>query len=49
MDALWPLVSTALDSRALLVPSLVARDPPDDAGGVVVVVCIVNFLLPHPV
>jgi hypothetical protein len=32
MDALWPLVSTALDSRALLVPSLVARDPPDDAG-----------------
>jgi hypothetical protein len=30
-DALWPLVSTASDSLASLVPSSFARDPPDDA------------------
>jgi hypothetical protein len=31
-DAIWPLVSAASDSLALLVPSLIARDPPDGAG-----------------
>jgi hypothetical protein len=31
-DALWPLVSVASDSLALLVPSSMARDPPDDVG-----------------
>jgi hypothetical protein len=31
-DALWPLVSVASDSFALLVPSSMARDPPDDVG-----------------
>jgi hypothetical protein len=29
-DALWPLVSTTLDSLASLVPSSFACDPPDD-------------------
>jgi hypothetical protein len=31
VDALWPLVSAALDSLASLVPSSLARNPPDDA------------------
>jgi hypothetical protein len=31
-DALWPLVTASSDSSALLVPSLFARDPPNDAG-----------------
>jgi hypothetical protein len=31
-DALWPLVSAASDSLASLVPSSIARDPPDDVG-----------------
>jgi hypothetical protein len=31
MDALWPLVSVASDSLASLVPSSLARDPPNDA------------------
>jgi hypothetical protein len=30
VDALWLLVSMALDSLVLLVPSSVAHDPPDD-------------------
>jgi hypothetical protein len=30
-DALWPLVSAASNSLASRVPSLIARDPPDDA------------------
>jgi hypothetical protein len=30
VDALWPLVSTALDSLVSLLPSSLARDPPDD-------------------
>jgi hypothetical protein len=30
VDALWPLVSMASDSLALLVRSSIARDPPDD-------------------
>jgi hypothetical protein len=29
-DALWPLVSVALDSLASLVPSSLARDPPNN-------------------
>jgi hypothetical protein len=29
-DALWPLVSAASDSPASLIPSSLARDPPDD-------------------
>jgi hypothetical protein len=29
-DALWPLVSVALNSLASLVPSSLARDPPND-------------------
>jgi hypothetical protein len=32
VDALWPLVSLASDSLALLIPSLVARDSPDGVG-----------------
>jgi hypothetical protein len=44
-DDLWPLVSAASDSLVLLAPSSVAHDPSNDAGGVVVVVCIVNLLL----
>jgi hypothetical protein len=31
-DALWPLVTASSDSSASLVPSLFARDPPNDAG-----------------
>jgi hypothetical protein len=31
-DALWPLVSVASDSLTSLVPSSIARDPPNDAG-----------------
>jgi hypothetical protein len=31
VDALWPLVSVASDSRASFVPSMFAHDPPDDA------------------
>jgi hypothetical protein len=31
-DALCPLVRVASDSLALLVPSSMARDPPDDVG-----------------
>jgi hypothetical protein len=30
-DALWPLVSTASNSLASLIPSSLARNPPDDA------------------
>jgi hypothetical protein len=30
VDALWPLVSMASDSLALLVPSSLARNSPDD-------------------
>jgi hypothetical protein len=33
VDALWSMVSVALDSLVSLVPSLIAHDPPDDAGG----------------
>jgi hypothetical protein len=44
-DDLWPLVSASSDSLVLLAPSSVAHDPSNDAGGVVVVVCIVNLLL----
>jgi hypothetical protein len=33
VDALWPLVITALDSLVSLIPFLFARDPPDDVGG----------------
>jgi hypothetical protein len=29
-DALWPLVFMALDSLVSLIPSSLARDPPDD-------------------
>jgi hypothetical protein len=32
VDALWPLVSAALDSLVSLVPSSIAHDPPNDAG-----------------
>jgi hypothetical protein len=32
VDVLWPLVSTASDLLASLVPSSIAHDPPDDAG-----------------
>jgi hypothetical protein len=31
VDALWPLVDVASDSLASLIPSSVARDPPDGA------------------
>jgi hypothetical protein len=31
-DALWPLVDAASDSLALLIPSSVARDPPNGTG-----------------
>jgi hypothetical protein len=31
-DALWPQVSAVSDSLASLVPSSIARNPPDDAG-----------------
>jgi hypothetical protein len=31
-DALWPLVSVALDSPASLIPSSIARDPLDSVG-----------------
>jgi hypothetical protein len=31
-DALWHLVGAASDSLALLIPSLVACDPPNSAG-----------------
>jgi hypothetical protein len=30
-DALWPLVSTASNSLASLIPSSLSRNPPDDA------------------
>jgi Ser/Thr protein kinase RdoA (MazF antagonist) len=30
-NALWPMVRAASDSLASLVPSLIARDPTDDA------------------
>jgi hypothetical protein len=32
VDGLWPLLTTASDSLASLVPSLISHDPPDDVG-----------------